>query len=253
MTQPELLYRLVEAIKNAVAVPVTVKFRLGWDGSSINVVEIAKRAVEAGVDAITLHARTAVQGYAGRSDWAWIQRLKASVGVPVIGNGDVTHPELVHRMLKDTGCDAVMIGRGSLGNPWIFGVGQTTSEHTGKAGGYLDWADFSTALQVHLEGILEDRPNRSAGALRKVIGWYLHGCPGAARLRQQLMELSSWQEMFELCRSAVTGWEARGLSLASVILGSPIEHEAHEPSGTGCGRICRGKQLSKSPADALAC
>jgi tRNA-dihydrouridine synthase B len=253
MTQLELLYLLVEATKNAVSVPVTVKFRLGWDGSSINVLETAKRVVDAGVDAITIHARTAVQGYSGKSDWAWIQRLKATISVPVIGNGDVTHPELVHRMLKDTGCDAVMIGRGSLGNPWIFGAGQMTSEHAGKTGDCLDWADFSTILQLHLEGLLRDRPNHSAGALRKVIGWYLHGCPGAARLRQQLMELSSWQEMLELCRSAVTGWQARGLSLASIKLGSPIQHEIHERAGAGPDRTCQGKQLNDSPFDALVC
>ncbi len=253
MRELELLYHLVEAAKNAVAVPVTVKFRLGWDESSINVLETAKRVVDAGVDAITLHARTAVQGYAGKADWSWIQRLKAAVSVPVIGNGDVTHPELVQRMLKDTGCDAVMIGRGSLGNPWIFGTDPTTSEHPGKTGDYPSWADFLTTLQLHLEGILRDRPNRSPGALHKVIGWYLHGCPGAARLRRQLMGLSSWQEMFELCRSAITGWQARGLSLASVKLSSPIGHENHERSDSGSGRICQAKQPNNSLVDALVC
>lgn len=253
MKQLELLYRLVEAAKKAVAVPVTVKFRLGWDESSINVLETARRVVDAGVDAITLHARTAVQGYAGKADWAWIRRLRTAVPVPVIGNGDVTHPELAQRMLRDTGCDAVMIGRGSLGNPWIFGAWLTTSERADKTGSVLDWEDFSTTLRLHVEGMVQDRPNHPPGALRKVIGWYLHGCPGAARLRRQLMELVSWQEMLELCRSTISGWQARGLPLASVKLGPPIGSGVHERPDTGCGRGCQDGGLNNSSIDTVAC
>ena len=253
MKQLELLYRLVEAAKKAVAVPVTVKFRLGWDESSINVLETARRVVDAGVDAITLHARTAVQGYAGKADWEWIRRLRTAVTVPVIGNGDVTHPELAQRMLKDTGCDAVMIGRGSLGNPWIFGARLTASECADKTGSVLDWEDFSTTLRLHVEGMVRDRPNHHPGALRKVIGWYLLGCPGAARLRRQLMELASWQEMLELCRSTILDWQARGLSLASLKLGGPLGTGGHERPDTGCVRVCHDGGLNNTSIDTVAC
>lgn len=245
MRQLELLYHLVETVKHAVNVPVTVKLRLGWDESSMNVLTAAQQIVDAGVDAITLHARTAAQGYGGKADWSWIRRLKATVPVPVIGNGDVTHPELVPHMIKTTGCDAVMIGRGSLGNPWIFGEIPTNPAPLGKTKTHLGWGDFLATLRLHLEGMHEDRPNRPPGAWRKVIGWYLNGCPGAARLREQLMGLSSWEAMFELCRSATPEWEDRGLSLVTVKLRLPGGHEDHQRSRLGLAPIHRTQHSSK--------
>jgi tRNA-dihydrouridine synthase B len=230
LRQLELLQRLVGAVKNAVRAPVTVKIRLGWDAASINVLESASRVVDAGADAITLHARTAVQGYAGTADWPWIHRLKAAVPIPVIGNGDVTSPDLAHQLLMDTQCDGVMIGRGSLGNPWIFGAAAACAGHLAATGPDPTWTDFYTTLQTHLEGLRQDRSDRSPGLFRKVIGWYLIGCPGVARLRQQLAALSTPQAMLELCRSAVENWEARGVSLAAAKLRSHTGHENQEQS-----------------------
>ncbi|WP_448382601.1 tRNA dihydrouridine synthase DusB [Desulfosoma sp.] len=120
MRDPDRLARIVETVKRAVAVPVTVKTRLGWDKNAIDVVDVCRRIQEAGADAVTLHARTARQIYTGTADWSWIRRLKDDLSIPVIGNGDVTCPADFHRMMRETGCDAVMIGRGALGNPWLF-------------------------------------------------------------------------------------------------------------------------------------
>ena len=117
---PEHLLRIVEEVRRAVRIPLTVKLRLGWDSSSLNVLELARCIESAGADAVTIHGRTAVQQYAGRADWSWIGRVKAALGIPVIGNGDVTSPSLADAMLAETSCDGVMIGRASRGNPWLF-------------------------------------------------------------------------------------------------------------------------------------
>lgn len=120
LKNPKKIGEIVRAVVNSVNVPVTVKIRSGWDENSINAVEVAKICEESGAKAITIHARTRKQGYSGKSDWNIVKEVKASVGIPVIGNGDVTSPVLAQKMLDETGCDAVMIGRGALGNPWIF-------------------------------------------------------------------------------------------------------------------------------------
>ena len=120
MKDPEKCGRMVEAVKNACDVPVTVKIRKGWDRNHVNFLEVAKICEQAGADAIALHARTRDQMYQPSADWNSIRQLKQAVSVPVIGNGDVTDAQSACRMLEETGCDFLMVGRGAMGNPWIF-------------------------------------------------------------------------------------------------------------------------------------
>lgn len=120
LKNPQKIGEIVKAVVDSVNVPVTVKIRSGWDENSINAIEVAKICEENGAKAITIHARTRKQGYSGESNWNIIKEVKKHVNIPVIGNGDVTSPMLAKKMLDETKCDAVMIGRGALGNPWIF-------------------------------------------------------------------------------------------------------------------------------------
>ncbi len=120
LKNPQKIKEIVSAVVKAVSVPVTVKIRSGWDEESINAIEVAKIIESAGASAITIHARTRSQGYSGKADWNIIKQVKESVSIPVIGNGDVTSPLLAKKMLDETGCDAIMIGRGILGNPWLI-------------------------------------------------------------------------------------------------------------------------------------
>ena len=120
LKKPQKIGEIVSAVVKAVSVPVTVKIRSGWDESNINAIEVAKIIEESGASAIAIHARTRTQGYSGKADWEIIKKVKENVSIPVIGNGDVTTPELAKKMLEETKCDAVMIGRAALGNPWIF-------------------------------------------------------------------------------------------------------------------------------------
>ncbi len=125
MKDPDLAARIIKAVKKAVIIPVTVKIRSGWNQSSINAVQIAKIAEDSGADAITIHGRTADQGYSGHADWKIIAEVKKAVKTLVIGNGDIRQPQDAVQMLAETDCDAVMVGRAALGNPWIFkGISQ---------------------------------------------------------------------------------------------------------------------------------
>ena len=120
LKDPKKIYEIVKAVVEAVPIPVTVKIRSGWDCNSINAVEVAKIIENAGASAVCIHPRTRSQGYSGKADWSIIKAVKDAVNIPVIGNGDVLKPEDAKRMLDETNCDAVMIGRGVLGNPWLI-------------------------------------------------------------------------------------------------------------------------------------
>ena len=194
---PGHLARMVEEVRKVVGLPVTVKLRLGWDASSINVVEVSRLLERAGADAVTVHARTATQLYAGKADWSWIRKVKEAVKIPVVGNGDVTSPLLADQFLGETGCDGVMVGRATMGNPWLLAAIAHGWDPLGSARPEPDWPGFLETVRGHALSLVESRP-RSPGLWRKLLVWYSKGCPGASRLRGKLMELDRWEAMWEL-------------------------------------------------------
>lgn len=189
---PGLARAIMDAtVEAAAGIPVTVKMRAGWDDDSINFMRIADEAVASGCAGIALHARTAVQMYAGRAEWGWIRQLVSHVPVPVTGNGDVRGPEDCLRMLEETGCAAVMIGREAQANPWVF---QRCA--AALAGAAVppppDWSERLAAAQSLCEGLIEELGERR-GCLyaRRTLGWLSRGMPDGARFRSRAHRISS--------------------------------------------------------------
>jgi len=184
MKNPALAARIVKTAIKAVQIPVTAKIRSGWNRSSINAVEIAKILEDCSADAITVHARTANQGYSGYADWEIIAAVKESFKIPVIGNGDIRQPQDALRMIDETSCDAVMVGRGALGNPWIFkGIVQAFS---GRPVNYLpNFEQRREMIENHWK--MESRFLGDRLALKsfhKHILWYTKGLDNSSRFRE---------------------------------------------------------------------
>ncbi len=190
MKDPDLAQSIVEAVVRAVKLPVTVKFRSGWDASHINAVEFAKRMEQAGAAAICIHGRTREQMYAPFADWKIIRAVKESVSIPVIGNGDVFGAADALRMLDETGCDGVMIARGAQGNPWIFReilCGMKGKEYLPPTA-----RERLTVALEHAKSLVEEKGERIGVAeSRKHMAWYVHGIRGASLARGRLMTANS--------------------------------------------------------------
>jgi len=185
----DLAERIVCTVREAIRIPLTVKFRLGLDDCRRNYLELGRICEANGVAAVAMHARTARQMFDGRSDWSHLARLKEALSIPVIGNGDVREPEDALRMLAETGCDGVMVGRGATRNPWIFRqiaarlAGSRTSEPT--------LTDRRDLILEHFRMVVEREPTRYAlHKLRKFTGWYTHGLPNGRKLRQAINQIS---------------------------------------------------------------
>ncbi len=183
MKTPELFGEVVAAAVKATQLPVTVKIRKGWDDSSVNAVEMAKIAEANGVAAVAVHGRTKVQLYSGKADWDIIREVKRAVNIPVIGNGDVTTPEQCKAMYDYTGCDLVMIGRGSYGRPWLFG--QIKDFFEGREVRPEPSFEEKLAVMRRHIGLLVADKGESVGMkeARRHASWYLKGMTGAARFR----------------------------------------------------------------------
>lgn len=174
LKNPDKVYEIVKAVVDAVDVPVTVKIRSGWDEKSINAVSIAKVCEEAGASAITVHPRTRAQGYSGFADWNIIKQVKENVSIPVIGNGDVKTCYDAKKMLDETGCDAVMIGRGLLGNPWL--IKECIDYLDGKEIKEVTKLEKLDMILKHLNYLLDFKDERTAILLMRThIGYYLKG------------------------------------------------------------------------------
>ena len=198
MKNPKLVHEIVSKTVKAIKKPVTVKIRKGFDDTCINAVEIAKIIEDAGAAAVAVHGRTREQYYSGKADWDIIRQVKEAVSIPVIGNGDVTSGESALAMMRETGCDGVMIGRGSQGNPWIF----------------------SELLEYEKTGVMPERPSRDEiknmilrharlqldykgeylgiREMRKHVAWYTTGMPNSAKFRNEINAVETYEELESL-------------------------------------------------------
>ncbi len=185
-----LATRIVREVRTATSLPLTVKFRLGVREEAKTYIELGRICEDEGADAVTLHPRTARQQFSGRADWCAITALKASLSIPVIGNGDVTSPEDAVELQRRTGCDAVMIGRASLTNPWIFR--QAAALMGGRGYDEPSMSERHRLMRAHFDEVIGREDDRTAlHKLRKFTGWYTHGLPEGRQLRRRLSELET--------------------------------------------------------------
>ncbi|MHC1746637.1 MAG: tRNA dihydrouridine synthase DusB [Negativicutes bacterium] len=215
MRKPELAYRIMCSVAQAIDIPVTVKFRKGWDESCVNVVSLAKLAQKAGISAIAVHGRTREQFYTGKADWHIIREVKDAVTVPVIGNGDIRLPEDAKQMIDMTNCDGVMIGRSAQGNPWIF---RQVDEYL-KTGRYSSGPRLSERREIlfrHLEMLISLKGEYlGIREMRRHAAWYTKGLPKSAQLRLRFNQAISKKDFLTIMDNFASGTAGDG----------EIEHE----------------------------
>ena len=197
MKDPVTAERMMKETVKASTLPVSVKMRIGWDRDHINAVEFAKIAEESGICEITVHGRTREQQYSGTAVWNVIEEVKDSVSIPVYGNGDIFTYEDALRRMKETDVDGIMIGRGSLGNPWLFR--QIRQAMKGQIPDEVTLKERSDMIRHHYQKMLETRPEKIAiREMRKHIGWYIHGLRGSAKVRNAVNHCEKSGDVFAL-------------------------------------------------------
>lgn len=201
MKTPALAGEIIKAVAKSVSVPVTVKIRKGWDEESVNAVEVAKIAEDAGASLITVHGRTRKQFYSGKADLEIIKKVKDAVSIPVVGNGDITDGKSAQNMLDITGCDGIMIGRASQGNPWIFREIREYLEN-GKIIPPPEISERCEMMRKHIELICEFKGERiGIPEARKHMAWYIKGIRGGARVREEIFKAKTKEEMLEIIKT----------------------------------------------------
>ncbi len=201
MRFPAKVEAILREVRKRIKCPLTIKIRSGWDADRINAVEISEIAEGCGVDAVTLHSRTRAQWFHGRADWKLIGEVKGAVGIPVIGNGDVTTPGLVKRMLGETGCDGVMIGKGALGNPWIFDPENRWAVQGGMAI-HPSLEERRKVIERHytlLQGYYDER--EAVKEVRRHVVWYTKGLPKSASFRSTVLGIREKEALFKIIDS----------------------------------------------------
>ena len=211
MKNPKLVEEILTSMVKVLKKPVTEKFRKGFDESCINAVEIAKIAEQAGAAAIAVHGRTREQLYSGQADWEIIRQVKEAVKIPVIGNGDVTDPRSAEALVRETGCDGIMIARAARGNPWIFHR-ILTYEETGVDPGQPDMETVKAEILRHARMAVRQKGERTAmSEMRKHIAWYTAGMPHSAMLRRASSSISTLDELENLLDGAENGAARTGV------------------------------------------
>jgi tRNA-dihydrouridine synthase B len=197
MKEPQKVEKILQAIRKTVKIPLTVKIRTGWDSSGDQALKIAEIAQACGVDAITVHPRTATQGFRGKADWSLIAAIKNTASIPVIGNGDIVRPEDVLKMQNQTGCDAVMIGRAAIGNPWIFSQALELIRDN-----KVSFPDPSRRFEVMIQYVKSSvtyfGEQRAIRMMRSRLGWFVKGLRYSSRFRESIKQISSQKDA--LCR-----------------------------------------------------
>ena len=198
MKNPRLVHEIVSKVSNAIEKPLTIKIRKGFAEDCVNAVEIAKIAEDAGAAAVAVHGRTREQYYAGNADWDIIRKVKEAVSIPVIGNGDVDSPQKAEALVRETGCDGIMIGRAVQGNPWLFSQilhYQETGELLPKPG----MEEVKEMILRHAKMQLEYKGNYTGmREMRKHVAWYTTGMPHSASVRRMVNEVESYEQLEEL-------------------------------------------------------
>ena len=198
LKEPAKIYEIVRTVVEAVNVPVTVKIRSGWDDKSINAVEVAKIIEKAGASAIAIHPRTRAQGYSGTANWDIIKQVKEAVNIPVIGNGDIKTCYDAKRMIDETGCDAVMIGRGVLGNPWLIKECVNYLEK-GIEPQPVSYKERIEMIKNHLNNLLETKPYKVAMLeIRTHAAYYLKGMPRGKEIKMKIFSTKTQEELIKI-------------------------------------------------------
>ncbi len=203
MKNPLLAGKIIEKVSKSVKIPVTVKIRKGWNEESENALEIAKIAEEAGAGAITIHGRTREQFYGGKADWDIIKKIKESVKIPVIGNGDIFASEDAFAMLEKTGCDGIMVARGAQGNPFLFRQIEQRL-YSGEVSYFPSWEEKLQCAQKHAELLVKYKGEpRGIKEARKHMAWYIKGMPDSSKIKNEMFLANTLDEMKKILEKAM--------------------------------------------------